>query len=185
VLSRHRFDGDPKRFEVIPAYIAWRYGRGIRCIADVAGGQGILTRILCKKYQYECDVIDPRGWVLRGVGHRQDAFDQEMAIYYDLIVGLHPDQALHVVAQAAVLRPTIPVPWCNFRSTAKLGRDELLGGIGEYYRSHGVRFERVAFRFRGPKNVGLVSEPPLGGGVRLWLEPDRRSATVRNGKIGG
>ena len=164
MLSRHRFHGDPKRFEVIAAYIASRYGRSVRHIADVAGGQGMLTRILCKKYNYECEVVDPRGWVLRGVDHRQEAFDPAGATYYDLIVGLHPDQALRVVAQAALVRPTILVPCCNFWSTEKLGRDELLSAIGEYYRAHGVRFERVAFPFRGPKNIGLVSEPSLAEG---------------------
>ena len=31
--------------------------------ADVAGGQGLLTRILNKKFHYHSEVIDPRGWV--------------------------------------------------------------------------------------------------------------------------
>ena len=163
-MSRHRFHGDPKRFGAIAAYIAGRYGRDVRYIADVAGGQGMLTRILCKKYNYACEVVDPRGWVLRGVDHRKETFDPAMATYYDLIVGLHPDEALRVVAQAALVRPTILVPCCNFWSAEKLGRDELLSAIGEYYRAHDVRFERVTFRFRGPKNIGLVSEPPVAEG---------------------
>ena len=120
----------------------------------------MLTRILCKKYNYECEVVDPRGWVLRGVDHRQEAFDPAGATYYDLIVGLHPDQALRVVAQAALVRPTILVPCCNFWSTEKLGRDELVEAIEDYYRQHHVRFERVTFDFKGPKNIGIVSEPP-------------------------
>jgi hypothetical protein len=123
----------------------------------------MLTRILCKKYNYECEVVDPRGWVLRGVEHREEEFDPAMAAYYDLIVGLHPDEALRVVAQAAVVRPAILVPCCNFWSSERLGRDALLGAIGEYYRAHDVRFERVVFPFRGPKNIGLVSDPPLSG----------------------
>lgn len=163
-MSRHRFHGDPKRFQVVAAYIARRYGRNVRYIADVAGGQGMLTRILCKKYNYECEVVDPRGWVLRGVGHREEEFNPAMATYYDLIVGLHPDEALRVVAQAALVRPAILVPCCNFWSTERLGRDELLEAIGEYYRAHDVRFERVTFAFRGPKNIGLVSEPPASEG---------------------
>ncbi len=136
----------------------------MRYIAAVAGGQGMLTRILCKKHNYECEVVDPRGWVLRGVDHRVEAFDPAMATYYDLIVGLHPDEALRVVAHAALVRPTILVPCCNSWSTEKLGRDELLSAIGEFYRVREVRFERVAFPFRGLKNIGLVSEPPLAQG---------------------
>jgi len=158
-LSRHRFHGDAKRFEVMADYIAWRYGQGVRYIADVAGGQGMLTRILCKKYNYQAEVVDPRGWVLRGVEHREGEFDPAMAAYYDLIVGLHPDEALRAVAQAALVRPTIVVPCCNFWSAEKLGRDALVDAIGDYYRAHGVRYERVTFSFKGPKNIGLVSEP--------------------------
>jgi hypothetical protein len=86
-----------------------------------------------------------------------------MATYCDLIVGLHSDEALRGVAQAALVRPTIPVPCCNFWSTEKLGRDELLRAIGEYYQAHDVQFECVVFSFRGPKDIGLVSEPPAAG----------------------
>jgi hypothetical protein len=160
-LSRHRFHGDPARFAVVASYIARRYGKRVHYVADVAGGQGMLTRILCKKYNYCCEVVDPRGWVLRGVDHREQAFDPSSATYYDLIVGLHPDEALRVVAQAALVRPAILIPCCNFWSREKLGRDALVQAIGEYYRAHGVRFERVIFPFRGPKNIGLVSEPPV------------------------
>jgi hypothetical protein len=50
---------------------------------------------------------------------------------------------------------------CNFWSEEKLGRDELVEAIAHYYREHGVSFERVVFPFKGPKNVGLVSNPPV------------------------
>jgi len=43
-------------------FIHSRYARTVRYIADVAGGQGMLTRILCKRYHYDCEVVDPRGW---------------------------------------------------------------------------------------------------------------------------
>jgi hypothetical protein len=35
-------------------------------VADVAGGQGMLTRILRKRFGFETEVIDPRGWALKG-----------------------------------------------------------------------------------------------------------------------
>jgi hypothetical protein len=121
----------------------------------------MLARILNKKYNYECEVIDPRGWVLRGVENRQKAFDPSMAPYYDLIVGLHPDEAMRAVAKAALVRPAILVPCCNFWSKEKLGRDALVSAVGDYYRQHRVTFERVTFLFKGPKNIGLVSHPPV------------------------
>ena len=159
-MPRHRFHGDPSRFAVMANYINARYGRSIRYIADVAGGQGLLARLLSKHYNYECEVVDPRGWTLTGVTSERQEFDSSLAAYYDLIVGLHPDEATRAVAQAARVRPAVLVPCCNFWSEAKLGRDELVAAIEAYYRDHGVRYERVAFAFRGPKNIGLVSEPP-------------------------
>ena len=158
--SRHRFHGDRKRFDVVAGFIHDRYGGSIRYIADVAGGQGMLSRILRKKYNYDSEVVDPRGWTLRGVPGRSAVLDPSAADYYDLIVGLHPDEATRAVAQAALLRPAILIPCCNFWSDDRLGRDELLEAIEAYYRENRVRYERARFDFRGPKNIGIVSEPP-------------------------
>ena len=160
---RHRFHGDPERFQVVAAFIYDVYGKSVRYIADVAGGQGMLCRILRKKYNYACEVVDPRGWTLKGVPSRAVELDPVIAGYYDLIVGLHPDEATRPVAQAALIRHAILIPCCNFWSDEKLGRDELVEPIASYYRAHGVKFERVVFPFRGPKNIGLVSEPPDAG----------------------
>ncbi len=157
--QHHSFHGDPQRFEVLADTIYERYGRGVRYIADVAGGQGLLARILNKKYNYQAEVVDPRGWVLRGVPNRAEEFRAELAGYYDLVVGLHPDEATRAVAEAARLRPAILIPCCNFWAAEKLGRDELVAAVEAFYREHGVAYERVVFGFRGPKNVGLVSEP--------------------------
>ena len=157
---QHRLHGAPQRFELLADFIHARYGRSVQYIADVAGGQGLLTRILRKKYNYEAELIDPRGWCLRGVPNRQEPFDPAMASYHDLVVGLHPDEATRAVAEAALLRPTIVIPCCNFWSPEKLGRDELVEAIASYYRAHGARYQRIVFGFKGPKNIGLVSEPP-------------------------
>ena len=157
--QQHRFHGDSKRFAVVAEFINHRYGQSVKYIADVAGGQGMLTRILNKRYNYACEVLDPRGWVLRGVPHRQEEFIPPMADYYDLIVGLHPDEALRAVAQSALLRPTLLIPCCNFWSAEKLGREELLREIEIYYQQHSIKFERVVFDFKGPKNIGIVSQP--------------------------
>ena len=65
--KRHRVHGAPGRFEAVAAFICDRYGPEVRYVADVAGGQGMLSRILRKKYNYDCEVIDPRGYALQGV----------------------------------------------------------------------------------------------------------------------
>lgn len=156
---RHRFHGDPERFEAVATFVDKQFGSSLRYLADVAGGRGMLCRILRKRYNYDCEVVDPRGWPLNGVPNRAEDFDPSMADYYDLIIGLHADEATRAVAQAALVRPAILVPCCNFWSEEKLGRDELLDAIEDYYRQHGVAFQRVAFPFKGPKNIGIVSEP--------------------------
>jgi hypothetical protein len=157
---QHRCHGDDSRFEVVADFVGQRWGNRIHYIADIAGGQGLLSRLLHKRFNYEAEVIDPRGWVLKGVPNRAEEFDPALAAYYDLIIGLHPDQAIRAVAEAALVRPALLVPCCNFWSEEeKLGRDALLVAIEAYYRSHSVQFERVALNFKGPYNYGLVSEP--------------------------
>ncbi|MCE5259900.1 MAG: hypothetical protein LLG44_12725 [Chloroflexi bacterium] len=159
-MSRHRFHGAPERFEVLADFINERYGASVKYIADVAGGQGMLTRLLNKRYNYACEVVDPRGWLLTGVPGCQETFSPALAGYYDLVVGLHPDEATRAVAEAALTCRVILIPCCNFWSEEKLGRDELVAAIERYYAEHRVRYERVAFGFTGPKNIGIVSEPP-------------------------
>jgi hypothetical protein len=160
-VTRHRFHGDPTRFDVLARFIFDRYGRGVQHIADVAGGQGMLSRVLRKRYNYDAEVVDPRGWTLRGVGSRTSDFAPDDASYYDLVVGLHPDEATRAVAGAATVRPVVLVPCCNFWDRSrKLGTVELVEAIGEHYREAGVTFEQVTLDFRGPKNLALVSSPP-------------------------
>lgn len=141
-------------------FVAERYGRDVRYLADVAGGQGMLARLLTKKHGYECEVIDPRPWVLRGVRHEVREFDAGLATYYDLLIGLHCDEALRELAQSALVRPTVVVPCCNFWSEDKLGREELLVALETFYAAAGVDHERVTFAFSGPKNIGFVTSPP-------------------------
>src|SRR5271163_2091005 len=57
-MSRHRCHGDPARFEVVAEFIAERFPHA-RYVADVGGGQGMLTRILRKRLGVNAEVIDP------------------------------------------------------------------------------------------------------------------------------
>ncbi len=157
--QQHRVHGDPRRFEILADFITERYGRSVNAIADVAGGKGVLTRLLTKKMNFACELIDPRRTVLKGIDHRPELFEPEMADYYDLLVGLHPDGALRQMGEAALIRPAIIVPCCNFWDTERRGQTELLEAIEDFYRQHGVRFERRQLGFKGPKNTAIVSEP--------------------------
>jgi len=158
-MARHRFHGDPARFEVVARFVADRFPEA-RYVADVAGGQGMLTRILRKRFGFEAEVIDPRGWALKGVPARAELFTPEMADYYDLVVGLHPDQALRSVVESAAKVPALVVPCCNFWAReSRLGRDELIQQISEFHDSFGGISERVTLEFGGPVNHGLILRP--------------------------
>jgi hypothetical protein len=159
-VSRHRFHGDPARFEAVARFVDAQYARSVAFVADVAGGQGMLTRILRKQYNYDAEVVDPRGWTLRGVPVRQEMFSSELATFYDLVIGLHPDEALPAVVEAALHRPAIIVPCCNFfDTTRRLGRDDLLEAIERRLTDGRVRVQRHTLEFRGPFNIALVTDP--------------------------
>ncbi len=149
----------PARFEVVAAFIADRFPDA-RYVADVAGGQGMLTRILRKRFGFDAELIDPRSWSLKGVPVRAEHFVPSMAEYYDLVVGLHPDEALRSVVESARTSAVLVIPCCNFwtRDT-KLGRDQLIAQIAEFHDSLGGSSEQVALDFKGPKNRALVLLP--------------------------
>jgi hypothetical protein len=158
-VTTHRFHGDDRRFEVTAGFVASRFPEA-RTAADVAGGQGMLARILRKRHNIDCDVVDPRGWVLRGVTSRAEDYRADMASFYDVVIGLHPDDALREVVDSALVRPVVVVPCCNFWSRdTRLGRDELLGAIEKHHARYGPS-ERVILNFKGPHNRALVLLPP-------------------------
>ena len=128
-----RLKGSVDRFEEIAKFIHDRFGNSIKYIADVAGGQGMLSRILNKKYNYESEVIDPRHYQVVGVSNRETEYYSSMAEYYDLIVGLHPDEAIREVVESALTRPVLVIPCCNFWDrTKKLGTKEMIEEISKW-----------------------------------------------------
>ncbi len=127
----------------------------------------MLARLLRKKHNYEAEVVDPRGWRLRGVPGEEEIFHRSRASYYDLVVGLHPDEATRAVAESALYTRTLLVPCCNFWDRSrKLGTLALVEAIEDYYRANRVRFRRTRTRIRGPKNIVLITEPPLAPKAR-------------------
>ena len=153
-----RCHGDPDRFEVVAAFIHERYGDSIRYIADVAGGQGLLSRILNKKYHYSPTVIDPRGHVLVGVDNRQCEYDASMAGYYDLVVGLHPDEAIRPVILSARHTRVLAVPCCNHWDVErKLGARALVEAICQHLTDERIACETITLPFAGPKNIAIIA----------------------------
>lgn len=155
-----RCHGDQNRFKVVASFINDYFGNSVKYIADIAGGQGMLSRLLNKKYNYESEVIDPRHYVLIGLNHREELYTPDMATYYDLIVGLHPDEATRPVVESALVRPVIVIPCCNYWDRSrKLNTVAIADEIEKYYIEHGVRYERLKLDMNYP-NICLVSYPP-------------------------
>ena len=142
----------------------------------------MLAKLLAKRHGIDCEVVDPRGWTIKGVRSRQEPYRADMADFYDLVIGLHPDQAIREVAESARIRPVVLVPCCNFWSPdEKLGRDALLEVIKVDYQAHGVAFEQVRLNFRGPYNIGLVSRPPATRPLPATGSPDVRTDVAAAG----
>jgi hypothetical protein len=160
--ARYDFHGDPARFPEVAGLISRVYGRGVKYIADVAGGQGMLSKLLRNRLGYDAEVVDPRGCRIRGVPGREEEFDPHQASYYDLIVGVHPDQATRAIAMSALYTRTLLVPCCNFWDRSqRLGTIALVESIEEFYRKYQIAHERAILDIRGPKNIALLTEPPL------------------------
>ena len=151
-------NGAEGRFEEIAEFVYERFGNSIKYIADVAGGQGMLTRILNKKYNYDCEVIDTRHYQVVGVKNRECEYKSEMASFYDLIIGLHPDEAIRDVVESAKVRPVLVLPCCNFWDrTKKLGTKEMVEEICKWLKENNIKYEVITFNFKGPKNIGILT----------------------------
>ena len=151
-------NGAEGRFEEIAEFVYERFGNSIKYIADVAGGQGMLTRTLNKKYNYDCEVIDPRHYQVVGVKNRECEYKSEMASFYDLIIGLHPDEAIRDVVESAKVRPVLVLPCCNFWDrTKKLGTKEMVEEICKWLKENNIKYEVITFNFKGPKNIGILT----------------------------
>lgn len=151
-------NGSEERFEEIARFVYDRFGNSIKYIADVARGQEMLSRILSKKYNYDVEVIDPRHYQIVGVKNRECYYKSDMAGYYDLIIGLHPDGAIRDVVESAKTRQVLVVLCCNFwDKTKKLGTKEMIVEISKWLYENKIKYEIITFKFKGPKNIGILT----------------------------
>lgn len=147
--------GDSRRFEVTAKFIARNFNP---CsVADVAGGRGSLSKELVK-YGFECTVIDPRHNQMPGLKAMHRKFDHSLARKFDLVVGLHPDEAteeLCVVAASGVR--TVIVPCCNmWRGIENHGSGSLANTIRLYLGKHNVDWWETILPMNG-KNLAFVA----------------------------
>lgn len=179
---RYNFHGDPARFPVVADFISNHFGQSVKFVADVAGGQGALSRILNKKFNYDSEVIDPRGNTVKGVESRSECFAASGADYYDLVIGLHPDEATQEIALSALVTKTMIVPCCNFWDRSKrLGTEALIDELELFYSEHGVGVSKVSLDLETPKRIALITSPPTTKSAieNVELPPLERQALER------
>jgi hypothetical protein len=122
--------GDKRRFKEFALLIAKLYPDKSLTIADVAGGKGQLQMELrCLGYR-NVVTFDKRNKktvvrkARRKMQYKQKWFDSRIATSYDLIIGMHPDEATdHIIIEASKRRVPFLVCPCCIEPSAVTYRD--------------------------------------------------------------
>lgn len=157
--------GDRRRFDILARWLLdnfppHRYPR----VADVAGGRGYLSLAL-SELGYRATVIDPRKTNLGRSDikrRRGNLFDRQVrpykAIYadhYDVVVGLHPDEATEELVASAIVRPAVIVPCCNYwRGPEAHGTSSVAEMCRRWWRRHAIAWRETRLQMSG-KNLLL------------------------------
>lgn len=159
--------GDRHRFEVVASFVQRNFPPPLS-IADVAGGQGNLSFILAQE-GYKCTIIDPRNTDLsknerrmrsrKGIRFKRirKEFTPEMAGNFDLIIGLHPDEATEAICQAAKTKPVVLIPCCRYwRGIESHGSPSMAKTIRRFFRNNKIEWWETLLKMNG-KNLVFVT----------------------------
>lgn len=157
--------GDSRRFLLTAEFIRSHFAP---CrVADVAGGTGMLSYYLTL-WGFDCTVIEPcisdfakdaRQDVSRKLLHIariREKFTPELAALhsFDLLVGLHPDQATEPLCHAAISSPAVIIPCCKFwQGVESHGSPSMLETCRRFLRKNNVAFWETTINMNGCKNV--------------------------------
>lgn len=116
ILVQYHLMGDPQRFDALASFIEARVSDKNARIADVAAGKGHLSSVL-KRRGYKCiTAFEPYPrQKLNGVQLKVCKFTNGNC--FDIIIGMHPDQATDVILDeackskvAVILAPCCALP---------------------------------------------------------------------------
>lgn len=142
--------GDSNRFQVMANFIKRNF-RPCR-IADVAGGEGQLTKIL-NSMGFNSIVIDPRK-IKNNVPHIRSCYKNNMDDDFDLIIGLHPDEATETICHSS--KPFIIVPCCDhWQGIEKHGASNLYITIERFFHKHKIKYQIIYLPITG-KNIAYI-----------------------------
>lgn len=165
--------GDDRRFEVLAEFVARNFPSArFPRVADVAGGTGMLSMELLRR-SYSPTVIDPRrsglpkrvrkqerksalktGRLLRPKFLNVEVVEADLS-EFDLLVGLHPDEATEPLARLATQKPVVLVPCCNKGfGVMSHGSPNAADTVRRIWKSLGVPYRETLLPITG-KNVVL------------------------------
>lgn len=146
--------GDSRRFDALAEYVSNYYRSGQR-IADVAGGKcGRLNERLTKNGNI-VTTIDPVFDVNSSVYGIKDFYHERMASGYDLIVGLHPDEATESIVYSAKFKPIVIVPCCKHWEgrEMKARRHSIESTIRKYFEFLDIPYSEEKLDISGANKV--------------------------------
>jgi len=106
--------GDSRRFDVFAKWIKKNFPN-VENIADVAGGKGYLSLALKEQgFNVVCYEPKKRRENVSRINVKRRLFNDKVKEDFDLLVGMHPDEATDVIITEAVKReiPFAVVPCC-------------------------------------------------------------------------
>jgi hypothetical protein len=115
--------GDSLRFKVFANYIKTNFPK-VKSIADIAGGKGCL-QVELRKLGYTVTTYDKRHVrISRNLSYKYAYFDNRVKDHYDLLIGMHPDEATDVIVTEAIKRniPFCVVPCCVIPHATKCNK---------------------------------------------------------------
>jgi hypothetical protein len=117
--------GDPRRFDLFAKFILKNFPpEKYQRVADIAGGKGYLQTAL-RSYGYNVTTFDKR----KGRKNRPNRFQYQYRFFdhrieeeFDLLVGMHPDEATDIIIAEAARRKTAYaiVPCCIKPTVSKM-----------------------------------------------------------------
>lgn len=113
--------GDSKRFKVFSIEIFKKFPpKYFNRVADIAGGKGHLNYEL-KQKGYKVTTFDKRNNNRSGVTFVKKYFNDKVKSIFNLLTGMHPDEATDIIISEAAKRkiPFVIVPCCTMPIVSK------------------------------------------------------------------
>ena len=159
--------GDNRRFDLFAKVVAKNFPpKNVSAVADIAGGKGQLQIFLRRLGYHQVVTFDNRKKEhrLKGVMFQRQFFGQQVNSQFDLLLGLHPDEATDVIIVEAARRrvPFVVCPCCVLPTASRFDRQPLyrfwLEHLVSLAQRHSFNVLQTALPMAGKSNV-IIGRP--------------------------